>query len=76
MFLRGLIYGQTAQLNTTNDTWQITGVQLEAGSTASSFAHENYSDTLRKCQRFYYRLDNLSLNAAIGTGFNQSTTNS
>jgi hypothetical protein len=49
----GLIYGQTAQLNTTNDTWQITGVQLEAGSTASSFAHENYSDTLQKCQRYY-----------------------
>jgi hypothetical protein len=34
----------------------ITGVQLEAGSTASSFAHENYADTLRKCQRYFYSL--------------------
>ena len=31
----------------------ITGVQLEAGSTASSFAHENYADTLQKCLRYY-----------------------
>jgi hypothetical protein len=31
----------------------ITGVQLEAGSTASPFAHENVGDTLQKCQRYY-----------------------
>ena len=37
------------------DAWtlDITGVQLEVGSTASSFAHEDYSDTLRKCQRYF-----------------------
>jgi hypothetical protein len=34
----------------------ITGVQLEAGSTASSFAHENYADTLQKCLRYYNRI--------------------
>ena len=34
-------------------TVEITGVQLEAGSTASPFAHENYGDTLQKCQRYY-----------------------
>ena len=52
----GFMYGQTAQLNTTNDTWQITGVQLEAGSTASSFAYENVGDTLRKCERYYQKV--------------------
>jgi hypothetical protein len=31
----------------------ITGVQLEAGSFGSSFAHENYGDILQKCQRYY-----------------------
>jgi len=31
----------------------ITGVQLEAGPTASPFAHEFVGDTLRKCQRYY-----------------------
>jgi hypothetical protein len=34
--------GATNLISTLNATWQITGVQLEAGSTASSFAHENY----------------------------------
>ena len=43
---------------TTNDaTLDITGVQLEVGSTASSFAFESYADTLRKCQRYLYILD-------------------
>ena len=31
----------------------VSQVQLEAGSTASSFAHEFVGDTLRKCQRYY-----------------------
>ena len=46
----------SAQANlagTSGATFYITGVQLEAGSTASPFAHENYGDTLRKCQRYY-----------------------
>jgi len=45
-------------------TFYITGVQLEAGSTASPFAHENYGDTLQKCQRYYFQ-------KAVG-GANQS----
>jgi hypothetical protein len=38
---------------TLGDFLYITNVQLEKGSTASSFAYENYSDTLQKCQRYY-----------------------
>ena len=45
--------GQTNVMATLNATWYITGVQLEAGSTASPFAHENYGDTLQKCQRYF-----------------------
>jgi hypothetical protein len=45
--------GQTSVVGTSGATFYITGVQLEAGSTASSFAHENYADTLSKCQRYY-----------------------
>tara|TARA_R110000868_G_scaffold405469_1_gene684846 strand:- start:45 stop:953 length:909 start_codon:yes stop_codon:yes gene_type:complete len=41
----------------------ITGVQLEAGSTASPFAHENYGDTLQKCQRYYWTGSNINANA-------------
>jgi len=63
-----------------NSTFYITGVQLEAGSTASSFAHENYGDTLQKCQRYYEvgsgRMNiysslgsNYPLGVMAGTGF-------
>jgi hypothetical protein len=48
--------GQTQLASTNGATFYITGVQLEAGSTASPFAHENYSDTLQKCYRYYYSL--------------------
>ena len=41
---------------TTNDaTFEITGVQLEVGSVATDFEHETYSDTFRKCQRYFWR---------------------
>ena len=40
---------------TTNDaTFDVTGMQLELGSTASSFVHEPEEETLRKCQRYCY----------------------
>ena len=38
---------------TAGATFDFTGVQLEVGSTASPFAHENVGDTLRKCQRYF-----------------------
>ena len=41
---------------TTNDaTWEITGVQLEVGSTASDFEHKTFIEDLRLCQRYYYK---------------------
>ena len=47
--------GQVNVYGTNGATWQVTGVQLEVGSTASPFAHENYGDTLQKCQRYYQK---------------------
>jgi hypothetical protein len=44
----------------TNNYWQITGIQFEAGSVASPFEFEDYGTTLRKCQRYYYRSTGLS----------------
>jgi cytoskeletal protein CcmA (bactofilin family) len=52
----------------------ITGVQLEAGSAASPFAHENYGDTLQKCQRYYYRIKATGINYPFGLGQCFSTT--
>jgi len=38
---------------TSGATWQITGVQLEAGSVATPFEHRQYGTELQLCQRYY-----------------------
>ncbi|MBW2472079.1 MAG: hypothetical protein JRE18_08380 [Deltaproteobacteria bacterium] len=40
---------------TAGATFDITGVQLEVGNTATPFQHESYGQTLAKCQRYYYK---------------------
>ena len=40
--------------NTANNIY-LTGVQLEVGSVATDFEHEDYGTTLAKCQRYYWR---------------------
>ena len=45
----------TSTWYTTNDaTFELTGIQLEVGDSASDFAHESYAETLAKCQRYLY----------------------
>jgi hypothetical protein len=39
-----------------NDHVFLTGVQLEVGDSASDFAQETYAETLRKCQRYYWKI--------------------
>lgn len=49
-------FGPTGQVNvisTLNATWQLTGVQLEVGSTATSFDYRPYGTELALCQRYY-----------------------
>jgi hypothetical protein len=49
-----LAVGQTNLASATNNYWQITGVQLEAGAVATPFEFEDYGTTLAKCQRYCY----------------------
>jgi len=46
------------QVNLADDTaneWYITGVQLEAGTTASDFEFLPYDVNLQRCERYYYK---------------------
>lgn len=45
--------GATATASTLNATFYITGVQLEKGSTATSFDYRPYGTELMLCQRYY-----------------------
>ena len=42
---------------TSSATFDVTGVQLEVGSTATPFEHEDFGTTLAKCQRYYFQYD-------------------
>ena len=41
--------------DSTSDTWQIAGVQLEVGSVATDFEYRSYGEELALCQRYYQR---------------------
>jgi hypothetical protein len=47
--------GQTNVASATNNYWQVTGVQLEAGAVATPFEFEDTQVTLAKCLRYFNR---------------------
>jgi len=50
------VTGAVSVVGTNGATFYITGVQLEKGSTATSFDYRPYGTELALCQRYYYRL--------------------
>jgi hypothetical protein len=71
----GLAYGQTAQFqNTLNATWQVTGVQLEVGETATPFEHRSYGDELARCQRYFQDYTAADSNHLYINGTNESSS--
>ena len=46
--------GQVNHADSTSNEWYITGIQLEAGTTASDFEFLPYDVNLLRCQRYYY----------------------
>jgi len=64
------VTGQSNFMDNTNNEFYLTGVQLEIGSVATPFEHRSYADELRRCQRYYYKIehDPAYSDITIGTG--------
>ncbi len=61
-------------IGTLNATWFITGVQLEVGSTATSFDYRPYGTEFALCQRYYFRNSTTNAYTAYLQGSADSTT--
>jgi len=57
---------QTQWPETDGATWQITGVQLEVGDTATTFEHRSYADEFARCQRYFERIQTDGAGTPIG----------
>lgn len=63
------VTGQTNLVSTNGATLYITGVQLEKGSTATSFDYRPIGTELQLCQRYAYVWTTTSTQVAIASGF-------
>jgi hypothetical protein len=68
-----VVSGQVNFMATVNNELYITGVQLEKGSTASSFEHRSYVTELNLCHRYYERYSGQYTQLGMGRG-NSSTS--
>jgi hypothetical protein len=65
--------GATSIMATVGNTFYITGVQLEKGSTATSFDYRPYGTELQLCQRYYYQLAPTGNSKVIGIGMSYAS---
>jgi hypothetical protein len=66
--------GAVSVVGTNGATFYITGVQLEVGSTATSFDYRPYGTELALCQRYLPAWSGSSGNQDFCSAFNQTTT--
>ena len=60
--------GQVNLADSTANEWYITGVQLEAGTTASEFEFLPHDVNLRRCKRYFERIDKSTTETVICIG--------
>ena len=51
----GSTTGQVNFADSTSNDWEITGIQLETGSTASPYEHKLFGEELIRCKRYYLK---------------------
>jgi len=66
--------GATSVVGTNGATFYITGVQLEKGSTATSFDYRPYGTELALCQRYYFKFSVSGAGIKFGIASNATTT--
>jgi len=70
------VVGQVNLADSTANEWYITGVQLEAGTTASDFEFLPYDVNLNRCYRYYRTIVPLnSFDLGFASGFYTGTNN-
>ena len=69
----GSYTGQTNLASSTDNYWQITGVQLEVVDVATDFEHRSYADELARCQRYYQKITGNKI--VVMNDYNNSTSN-
>ena len=65
--------GATSVVGTNGATFYITGVQLEKGSTATSFDYRSYGTELALCQRYYQFIGN-GANSFVLSGYSPTAS--
>ena len=68
------LVGQVNLASATNNYWQITGVQLEVGDTATPFEFLPAQQELAECQRYYYRMPAGESYQQFGVSYTNSTS--
>ena len=62
------VSGDNGVMGTLNATWYLTGVQLEANTTATPFEHLQYGQQLALCQRYYTKFTTTNTYSTFGFG--------
>jgi len=61
--------GAVSVVGTNGATFYVTGVQLEAGSAATTFDYRQYGQELALCERYYYGLSNYPIGLAQSSNY-------